>query len=250
MIGPLAGAEMAGAGVAAAAACLGYAVRGRSAAVLAPSVWRGDRSRRVVALTFDDGPSEATPEILRLLAEHGARGTFFMCGANVRRLPELAREVRAAGHEIGNHSDTHPRLDFKSAAFIYGELARAQESIAAATGWTPRWFRAPYGVRWFGLGRAQRELGLTGVMWTVIGRDWKWPAPKVAQRLLDGAANGAILCLHDGRTTQPSPSIGATIEALRRVLPRLIERGFQFETVGEFLSSSLKQAGKSCPIPS
>ena len=250
MMGPLMGAEMAGVGLGAAGACLGYAVRGRSAALLAPSVWRGSRSRPSLALTFDDGPSESTPEILWLLAKHGIRATFFMCGANVRRLPGIAREVRAAGHEIGNHSDTHPRFDFKSSAFIHAELARAQESIAAFTGFTPRLFRAPYGVRWFGLSGAQRELGLSGVMWTVIGRDWKWPAPRIARRLLHGATNGAILCLHDGRIIRPAPDIGATTDALRLTLPRFIERGFQFETVGELISSSLRQSAQSCPIPS
>ena len=253
MLGPLSagmiGAETIGAGIGAAGACLGYAVRGRSAALLAPSVWRGSRLRPVLALTFDDGPSESTSEILHLLEKHDIRATFFMCGANVRRLPVVAREVRAAGHEIGNHSDMHPRFDFKSPAFIHGELARAQESIAAATGFTPALFRAPYGVRWFGMRRAQHGLGLTGVMWTIIGQDWKLPAPCIVRRLL-GATNGAILCLHDGRTIQPAPNIGATVEALRIALPRLIERGFRFETVSELVSLSLRQTAQSCPIPS
>ena len=249
MLGPMIGVETIGAGIGAAGACLGYAIRGRSAALLAPSVWRGSRLRQALALTFDDGPSESTSEILRLLAKHDVRATFFMCGANVRRLPGVAGEVRSAGHEIGNHSDTHPRFDFKSPAFIQGELARSQQSIAAATGFTPALFRAPYGVRWFGLRGAQQELGLTGVMWTVIGRDWKLPAPRVVRRLL-GAKNGAILCLHDGRTVQPAPDIGATVEALRFALPRWIERGFQFETVSELVSLTLKRTAQSCPIPS
>src|SRR5215472_372860 len=250
MLEPLIGVETIGAGIGAAGACLGYAVRGRSAALLAPSVWRGSRLRPVLALTFDDGPSESTSEILHLLEKHDIRATFFMCGANVRRLPGVAREVRAAGHEIGNHSDMHPRFDFKSPAFIHRELARAQESVAAAAGFTPQLFRAPYGVRWFGLRGAQRRLGLTGVMWTVLGQDWKLPAPGIVRRLLEGARNGAILCLHDGRTIQPAPDIGATIEALRLALPRLIERGLRFETVGELASLALKQTAQSCPTPS
>jgi peptidoglycan/xylan/chitin deacetylase (PgdA/CDA1 family) len=222
-----AGASCAGGGF------LGYAVRGRSSAFFAPSIYRGDRLRPALALTFDDGPSESTPALLEILAGHGVRATFFMCGENVRRLPRIACEVREQGHEIGNHTDTHPRLNFKSAEFIYREMAQAQETIQAITGVTPRLFRAPYGVRWFGLRRAQERLGLTGVMWTVIGRDWKWPAGRIAGCLLDGAANGGILCLHDGRTVQPSPDIRATIGALEAALPRLQERGFKFETVSE-----------------
>jgi peptidoglycan-N-acetylglucosamine deacetylase len=226
----------AAAGLAATGGLLAYAVRGRSATLLAPSFHRGDRSRPVLALTFDDGPSESTPALLELLRRHRVQATFFMCGTNVRRLPHIAREVLAAGHEIGNHSDTHPRFDFKSPGFIYRELARAQETIQDATGATPRWFRAPYGVRWFGLRAAQRKLGLTGVMWTVLGRDWTLPAARVAGRLLRGAANGGILCLHDGRTIRPVPDIAATLEAVKMALPRLLAQGFQFETASQILS--------------
>jgi len=221
--------------IAAAGASLGYAVRGRSSTFLAPSMYRGDPSRAALALTFDDGPSESTPALLRLLETYRVRATFFMCGANVRRLPGIAREVLAAGHEIGNHSDTHARFDFKSPDFIYRELARAQDAIDAATGARPRLFRAPYGVRWFGLRSAQQRLGLTGVMWTVIGRDWTLPAARVAGRLIDGAANGGILCLHDGRTIRAAPDIGNTIEAVRAALPLLVDKGFEFCTAGDLL---------------
>jgi peptidoglycan/xylan/chitin deacetylase (PgdA/CDA1 family) len=221
--------------VAAAGGFAGYAVRGRSARVFAPSVYHGDRSRAALALTFDDGPSESTPALLNLLSAHGIRATFFMCGRNVRRLPAVAREVLSAGHEIGNHTDTHPRLDFKSPEFIYREIALAQETIHLHTGVTPRFFRAPYGVRWFGLRRAQERLCLSGVMWTVIGQDWKWPADRVARRLTDGAGNGAILCLHDGRATTAAPDIRATLQAAASAIPLLLHRGFQFQTLSEML---------------
>jgi peptidoglycan/xylan/chitin deacetylase (PgdA/CDA1 family) len=212
-----------------------YAVRGRSSAFFAPSMYRGDSSRAALALTFDDGPSESTPALLEVLAKHGVRATFFMCGKNVRRIPGVAREVVGQGHEIGNHTDNHPRFDFKSPEYIYREMAAAQETIQAATGVTPRLFRAPYGVRWFGLRSAQKRLGLTGVMWTVIGRDWRWPASRVADRLIHGAANGGILCLHDGRGLRAAPDIRATVNAVESVLPQLQERGFKFETVSEML---------------
>jgi len=227
---------IAAAGLAAAAGGFAsYAVRGRSSRVFAPSVYRGDRSRAALALTFDDGPSESTPALLEILSEHGIRATFFMCGRNVRRLPKVAREVLSAGHEIGNHTDTHPRLDFKSPEFIYRELALAQESIHLNTGATPRFFRAPYGVRWFGLRRAQARLGLMGVMWTVIGHDWSWPSGRVVRRLTRGAANGGILCLHDGRTIQAAPDIRATLDAVASAIPLLLDCGFQFQTLGEML---------------
>src|SRR5882672_7084463 len=129
--------------IAAAATFMAWAVRGRSSAVFAPSIWRGPAARRAIALTFDDGPSESTPALLRMLADQDVPATFFQCGANVERLPEIAREVARAGHEIGNHSYSHPRFIFRTPAFIQGELGRAQESIERATGVSPLFFRAP-----------------------------------------------------------------------------------------------------------
>src|SRR5258707_4524506 len=104
------------AGVTGAAAFLGHAVRGRSSSFFGPSVYRGDRARRALALTFDDGPSESTPALLRILAAHQIRATFFMCGTNVRRWPRIAQDVLTAGHAIGHHTDTHPPLHFHSPA--------------------------------------------------------------------------------------------------------------------------------------
>ncbi len=219
----------------ASAAVMAYGVRGRSARLFGPSVWRGVRSRPALALTFDDGPSESTPALLELLGRHGARATFFQCGMHVRRLPEVARAVAAAGHEIGNHSDTHPRLYLRSRQFIGSELRRAQDAIGEAAGVRPVLFRAPYGCRWFGLRPAQRELGLLGVMWTAIGGDWKRPAEAVAARLAAAAVPGAIFCLHDGRDVRPRPDIADTLGAVRRLLPELRDRGYHFESVSEIL---------------
>jgi peptidoglycan-N-acetylglucosamine deacetylase len=221
--------------LAASAAFLAWAVRGRSSSVFGKSYWRGPRTSPEIALTFDDGPSEGTPEILEVLARHRVPATFFQCGANVERLPAIAREVRSAGHEIGNHSHTHPLLCFRSPAFIEDELRRAQDAIARHTGAAPVWFRAPFGARWFGLGGAQRRLGLTSVMWSTIGYDWSLKADAVVGRMSGSVANGAILCLHDGRELRARPDIGATVEAVRRLVPLLLDRGYKFETVGRLL---------------
>lgn len=214
---------------------LAYGVRVPSSSLLAPSVYKGDLNRRAIALTFDDGPSESTDELLDILAEHRAPATFFQCGANVRRLPEVARRVAEAGHEIGNHTDTHPFLHFKSRDFIYREIAAAQDAIEQATGVHPTLFRAPYGVRWFGLRSAQKQARLRGVMWTTLALDWRWPRERVLRRLLDGAANGAIFCLHDGRQLQAQPDIRVTLETVRELLPKLMEQGFHFERVTDIL---------------
>jgi peptidoglycan/xylan/chitin deacetylase (PgdA/CDA1 family) len=227
------------AGVAAASGFLAWAVRGRSSGVFGASVWRGDRSRRALALTFDDGPSESTPQILDILARYGIPATFFQCGANVTRLPEIARAVRGAGHAIGNHSYSHELLCFRSPRFMETDLRQAQQTIEEHTGARPLWFRAPFGARWFGLGGVQRRLRLVGVMWTVIGYDWKLSADGVVERLAGGASNGAILCLHDGRELRARPDIGVTVEAVRRLAPMLLDRGYKFETVSRLLCPTI-----------
>lgn len=217
------------------AGLLGYAVRAPRCTILAPSVHQGVETRRAIALTFDDGPSESTAELLEILARHGAAATFFQCGANIRRLPRVARAVAAAGHEIGNHSDSHARLYLKSRPSIYSELARAQETIEDITGLRPGLFRAPYGARWFGLREAQQRLGLLGVMWSTLALDWKWPRERVLQRLLEGSRNGAIFCLHDGRGLGRRPDISTTLEVVAELLPKLMEKGFHFEKVTDIL---------------
>lgn len=214
---------------------MAWAARGRSSTVFGPSQWRGPEDRQNLALTFDDGPSPSTPELLRVLDDFSIPATFFQCGMHVRRFPRIAQEIVALGHEVANHTDTHPRLWLKSSKFVHQELLRAQESIAGITGRTPVFFRAPYGVRWFGVRKAQRRLGLQHVMWTTIGQDWKLGAAGVAQRLLTGARNGAIFCLHDGRGREFDPDIRSTIEAVRRVIPVLLERGYEFRTVSDLL---------------
>jgi peptidoglycan/xylan/chitin deacetylase (PgdA/CDA1 family) len=230
----------AGAVLGAGGAFLAWAVRGRSALVFGPSVWRGNCDRRALALTFDDGPSESTPRILEILEHYGVSATFFQIGVNVERLPAVARSVCQAGHAIGNHSYSHPffchpRSGLRPGRFIEQELRRAQEAIGQHAGARPNWFRAPYGVRWFGLPKALERLRLTGVMWSVIGYDWKRPADAVVDRVAGHVSPGAIVCLHDGRELRAKPDIGATVEAVRRLVPLLLDQGYKFESLDELL---------------
>ena len=222
-----------------------HGVLDHKSTLLAPSIWRGPTDRPAIALTFDDGPSESTAEILAILQRYRISATFFQCGANVRRLPQVAKEVCAAGHEIGNHTDSHPHLCFKTPGFIYRELARAQETIAETTNVKPTLFRAPYGIRWYGLRRVQRLLGLMGVMWTAIGFDWARPAEQVIEALEPQATNGAIFCLHDGRETRTNPDISATSKALAVLIPMILDQGFHFEAAGSMLSRCDAKPSKS-----
>jgi peptidoglycan/xylan/chitin deacetylase (PgdA/CDA1 family) len=216
-------------------ALMAWAVRGRSARLLAPSVWRGPRTRRAIALTFDDGPSESTPALLALLAQHHAKATFFVCGHHARRLPHVLRQAIREGHEIGNHTDTHEALYLRGASFILEQMARTQDSIEHLAGLKPKLFRPTYGARWFGTREAQQKLGLTCVMWTAIARDWVLDGPSIAARLGKRTAPGVIFCFHDGRDLRHNPDIHATLQALELLLPRWSAAGYEFLTVSELL---------------
>ena len=206
-------------------------------------VYRGPGLRRSLALTFDDGPSEGSLRLLEYLAAEGIRATFFQCGKNVERHPQIAREIRDAGHEIGNHTYSHARLFprlgrrlyWPTPALMAREIARAQKVIQDEVGVAPRLFRAPYGLRWWGLDAAQKQFDLLGVMWTVIGHDWEWQADRVVRLVLRKAGPGGIVCLHDGRDIQPSPDVSEMLKAVREIVPVLKGEGFGFETVSELL---------------
>ena len=237
------------------AAGLRYSVKSRSSQILGRSIYRGPRNRRTIALTFDDGPSPGSLRLADYLDMEQVPATFFQCGANVERHPEIARALFERGHEIGNHTYSHARLpprlgwhpNLLSRAEIYHEFASAQQAILCATGAVPRWSRAPYGMRWLGLGRAQRRLGLVGVMWTVIGHDWEWDAERVAAYVLRRAAPGGILCLHDGRDTMPNPDISVTLDAVKRIVPSLKAQGYKFRTLSGMLDHARICGVKTAP---
>ena len=142
------------------------------ATLIAPA--ESDPTKHTVALTYDDGPSPRnTPALLDALAERDAQATFFLIGEHVRKYPDLARRVVAAGHVIGNHTDLHPNLARKSPSRVREELTRCQATLQDVLGVTPLLFRPPYGGRRPDVLRTAKSLGLTPVMWNVSGHDWE-----------------------------------------------------------------------------
>ena len=220
-----------------------YAVRGRSSQVFGPSVYRGPAARRSIALTFDDGPSPGSLQLLDYFARENVKVTFFQCGVNVLRHPDISRSIKEAGHEIGNHTYSHARLcptltwpmQVRSPQFILDEFSLAQAIIQAEAKVEPRLLRAPYGLRWYGIGEAQRTLDLLGVMWTVIGHDWEWSSDRIFELIRRKASPGGIVCLHDGRDIRPNPDIEETLRAVKRLVPWLKDQGYAFESVSEIL---------------
>jgi peptidoglycan/xylan/chitin deacetylase (PgdA/CDA1 family) len=187
-----------------------------------------------VALTFDDGPHpEGTPAVLEILARAHARATFFLVGEQVQRRPELAREIVAQGHLVALHGQRH-RLQLRlGAADVAADLRAGAEAIAEATGATPRWHRPPYGIYSAAGLRAARALGMSPLLWSRWGKDWrKFTTPqRIANRAARDLHPGDVILLHDAdfyssdrsyeRTVAALPSVIASLDAaeLATVLP-------------------------------
>jgi peptidoglycan-N-acetylglucosamine deacetylase len=187
----------------------------------------GPRGRKLVSLTFDDGPSSYTPDILRILRKKRARATFFMLGNLVAGDPAAARRVLAAGHEIANHSSDHALLAG------YSNLKRANRQIWRATGFKPCLFRPPYGAINSSVRNSARDLDLKSVLWDVDTSDWSTPGSGSIRSRISSARNGSIVLMHDGGGPRSQ-----TVAALPGAIRNLRSRGYSFVTVTRLLGNS------------
>ena len=195
-----------------------------------------------VALTFDDGPSEWTEPLLDLLSLHGARATFFLIGSLVAPRRELVERMRGDGHEIGNHTWSHPSLTRDcDDTQVHDELARTNEALVDVLGSQPTRFRAPRYEVDARVERIAAGLGLTHTRGDVRPPDWK---PQCRAEFIFAFAMpqlraGTIVGLHDGvppsKRTE-STSRGATVTAVALMLPRLLESGHTLVTASELLA--------------
>lgn len=237
------GAAVAGSALAAGAAFIYYACSVPTSQILGRALVRGPRASRQVVLTFDDGPAEPfTGQILDVLRRHHVPATFFCCGKNVARLPEVARRAADEGHTLGNHTWSHPLLYFKGRRRIEDEIDRTQEAIERAAGRAPMIFRPPYGVRWFGLFPVLRSRGLTDVQWSDTGYDWKTKhdGRAIARLALAKLKPGAVILLHDGREPREPGAVDAstTVAALPAIIEGARRMGLEFVPIDRFLAGT------------
>jgi len=192
-----------------------------------------------VALTYDDGPNDlATEALLDILAQHNARATFFMIGRFVRQRPEIVRRVHAAGHLIGNHTDTHPWLSFLSSRAIREELRACNQALEDAIGAPIHYLRPPHGARRPAVFRAAEELGLKIVQWNAMAYDWQpIPPDRIVTNVTRGLDRararhtGANILLHDGHQQGIGANRSATIQATAILLDRFAHEGTRIVTV-------------------
>jgi peptidoglycan/xylan/chitin deacetylase (PgdA/CDA1 family) len=210
--------------------------------------WRGSKKLSVLALTFDDGPTEPyTSAILEVLRDYQVRATFFVLGKKIEFYPDVLKKIAEAGHEIGNHGYSHEVMPLKSALRIREEIRRTEDLIFSETGQRPRLFRAPHGWKGPWLVKAVSEAGYRMVSWTHGVRDTDRPGEgKIIQRSLRGLKNGSVLLFHDGRGVEEKPDCSQLVKALPIIIENACSQGYKLMTVSKIMAISKTVPGTGC----
>jgi peptidoglycan-N-acetylglucosamine deacetylase len=186
----------------------------------------GPRSRRAVALTFDDGPGPYTPRVLDILRRTGAQATFFLIGRQVRGGAAVVRRALREGHALANHTWSHTNVSGGG----LGQLRSTQEVIRSVTGYTPCLFRAPYNAVSGTIVSQARALGMLTIQWDVDPGDWRLPGAVTIYSRAMAARAGSVVVMHDAGGPR-----GQTVAALPGIIRTLKRRGYRLVTVPELL---------------
>lgn len=195
-----------------------------------------------IAMTFDDGPhAELTPRLLDMLHGWGLKATFYLIGRNARAYPKLVERIVAEGHEVGNHSWSHPMLSRLGDVKVRAELQSTHDAIVQACGVAPKNYRPPYGAitakqkQWIAA-----EFGYPTILWSVDTNDWKDRNSEIVSgRILNETRGGSIILAHDIHPT--------SVDAMPPSLPVLRDRGFKFFTVSAL--AALEAGAHPAPVP-
>lgn len=197
-------------------------------------VRNGSRGKKVIALTFDDGPHpKETLQVLDVLKKYDVKATFFIAGKHANWYTAPLLRTNKEGHEIGNHTFNHPDISKLSSSQIEDEILKCEETLVKLTGKKPRLFRPPFGsYNEKTLSSIAQKLGYKIILWnTVDAKDWKNPgANKIADTIINNVKNGDIILLHDYGTDN-------TVEALDILIPTMQKKGFKFVTVSELIDN-------------
>lgn len=207
-----------------------FAGRGPITRGAAATITRIPTAQPLVAMTFDDGPHPSlTPQLLDMLRARGIRATFYVIGRNAARYPQILQRMVAEGHEIGNHTWSHPSLHGHSDASVLSQVDRTNRAVYDAVGRPPVTMRPPYG----NLYDRQRLMlfqtrSMPTVLWSVDPLDWQRPGSSVvSQRIVANCHSGAVILAHDIHR--------ATVRAMPSALDGVTGRGFRFVTMSELI---------------
>lgn len=196
-----------------------------------PVLTRGGSARKEVALTFDDGPSQYTDQVLDILKRYKAKGTFFILGNQIDGFPLPLQRVLAEGNAVGNHSWNHADFTTLSTGDLRGQLDNVNGTLGAKGAPTPKLFRPPYGAYDQKVAAEAAKKGMLTVLWDVDTNDYTRPDPRqMADTVLSQAQAGSIILMHDGGGPREQ-----TIAALPLIIKGLRKKGFEMVTVPQML---------------
>lgn len=193
---------------------------------------------KIVALTFDDGPSVPyTEQILDILNKHDVKATFYLLGVNIKTHPYIVKRMIQERHELGNHSMSHEYLKKKSIQQIENDIGQVDQLIRKQGYEGAITFRSPFGQVSDNIQQAVHNLNKKNVLFSYLSEDWEGPPAKVIhERIMKRIRPGFIITLHDGGKRRRS-----TVEATEMLIVTLKEQGYRFVTVGELLKSGSPQ---------
>lgn len=199
-------------------------------------VFRVDTDKKLVALTFDDGPHPYfTPMLLEVLSQERAPATFFLLGRQVEKYPRIAARIVREGHELGNHGYSHRAMRFLSWKDIYREIRKTERLVAYHVGVKTTLFRPPYGEIVPMIVNVNRYAGYKLIRWSIDPKDWDQSrnAATIAEHVLTAVKPGDVLLFHDGGRNQEE-----AIQAVRQIIRVLKKQGYQFVTVSQLLKNA------------
>lgn len=193
-------------------------------------------STKKIALTFDDGPHpRLTPKVLEILSEYGVTATFFVIGQNVVDYPDTMKLLSESGCEIGNHTFSHRDLAGKNEENMKSEILNCSDILSEKFGVNTSLLRPPRGKYDEALIKVGKELDYDIILWNIDTEDWAHTSAKeIAKKVLGSVEGGDIILMHDFIGNS-----GHTCEALRLIIPELLERGFEFVTVSELIKDEI-----------
>ena len=194
------------------------------------NIVRLNTDQRIVALTFDDGPSPPyTDQLLDVLAKHDVKATFFMIGNRIEKHPETVRRVIAEGHQVGNHSYSHPLLGFLPPSYVQRQIERTDKLLRQVGVKGEIVFRAPVLTRYLPVAWVLAKGDRTHISCDVWSWDWTTQNPdRITKTVLRKVKPGSIIVLHDGKAENARADRSGTIEATDRIITALKREGYQF----------------------
>lgn len=190
--------------------------------------YQAETKEKVIALTFDDGPTKNVDQLLPLLDEYNAKATFFLIGNEIEKHPEEAKKIIEAGHQIGNHTYSHKRMVLKSPSFIEEEIEKTDELIRSVGYEGEIDFRPPYGKKFVSLPYYLNKTNRETIMWSLDPETYYTSVDEKINYVLENIQSGSIILLHP-----MYDQTGGTLEVVETILKELSNEGYRFVTVDE-----------------